>query len=379
MICYHCGESVPEEATHCYYCGASLSGGQHDEYEDSIDDLLGSAPAGRGYDFLDEYEPVKSRALPIALSIFAAVLLIFAGIYLLSQSNRNRQREEQLNRLTLPSAEMREDVPPVVASEATDDESNQTTEAVTERVTEPSTEEFRPPTLPEYRPVNIEQQTVEIQQPLTTAAPTSAPAQATPAAGGKTYTVVAGDSFWSVAQKEYGTASMELAKLIASANNRAVEVGLRVGETIAIPPRPATPTPAPVELVNVSHVVAAGESYWSLATKYYGQGSAQLAEKIAAANGRTSSTGLKVGETLSIPDVPKTRAPQGQTAATAAPQAPAAGSNSYVVQAGDSYWSIATAKYGTANYALAEKIASANGRTINDRLNVGETLVIPPR
>lgn len=381
MICYHCGETVPNEASHCYYCGAPLVTDKNSDYEDSIDDLLGPGPSTRGYDYLDDYEPVKSRALPIALSVVAAVLAIMAGIYLLSKSSSGRERQEKLNQLTLPQTKAEENDVPLVVAPDTSETRSETTEAEEKTETDETkrdepTSEFNPPTLPQYRPVELQ---APPDTPLTPAPAQQAPAA--PAAGGSTYTVVAGDSFWSVARKMYGEGSMTLANLIASANGTDANSGLTIGQVLTIPAKPATPTPIPVARVNVNHVVAAGESFWSIATKYYGTGSAPLAEKIAAANGRTSAAGVKTGETIVVPDVPQTAAPaSAQTPAPASnPPAAASGTRSYVVKAGDSYWTVCQAMYGTANFPLAEKIAQANGRTINDRLNVGETLTIPPR
>lgn len=51
------------------------------------------------------------------------------------------------------------------------------------------------------------------------------------------------------------------------------------------------------------------------------------------------------------------------------------GARTYTVQAGDTYWGIATKMYGNGSYY--EKILSANGLTENDKIREGMTLTIP--
>ena len=51
------------------------------------------------------------------------------------------------------------------------------------------------------------------------------------------------------------------------------------------------------------------------------------------------------------------------------------GARTYTVQAGDTYWGIATKMYGNGSYY--EKILSANGLTEKDTIREGMTLTIP--
>ncbi len=57
----------------------------------------------------------------------------------------------------------------------------------------------------------------------------------TASTGGGTYTIVAGDSFWAIAQKVYGDGN--LFELILDANGLAQDSRLVVGQTLEIPPK----------------------------------------------------------------------------------------------------------------------------------------------
>ena len=51
------------------------------------------------------------------------------------------------------------------------------------------------------------------------------------------------------------------------------------------------------------------------------------------------------------------------------------GSKTYTVQAGDTFWGIATKMYGNGSYY--DRILTANGLTENDKIREGMTLTIP--
>ena len=59
---------------------------------------------------------------------------------------------------------------------------------------------------------------------------------------------------------------------------------------------PATPPPEPVERV---HTVRKGDTFWSLATRYYGTG--RRWRDIAAANPSLDPRRLRIGQTVRIP------------------------------------------------------------------------------
>jgi LysM repeat protein len=83
----------------------------------------------------------------------------------------------------------------------------------------------------------------------------SAPAPSQPAAGGKTYTVVAGDTLSGIAQR-FGTTY----QAIAAANGIANPNVINVGQVLTIPGAAAVPTK--------THTVKAGENLSSIAAKY---------------------------------------------------------------------------------------------------------------
>ena len=126
---------------------------------------------------------------------------------------------------------------------------------------------------------------------------------------------------------------------------------------------------------TTTYKVKSGDSFWSIAEKFYGSGA--RFNDVAKANPSVKSTDLSIGTVLTIPlDKPKT--------ATVSPSsAPALSTSStvdssqktYKVQEGDSFWSIASKMLGGG--AEWEKIARANPSVNPDNLKVGSTLVIP--
>lgn len=53
-----------------------------------------------------------------------------------------------------------------------------------------------------------------------------------------------------------------------------------------------------------TYIVQAGDSWWAIATRFYGRGSMELSRHIAVANGKTENDGISVGEELIIPPAP---------------------------------------------------------------------------
>ncbi len=120
-----------------------------------------------------------------------------------------------------------------------------------------------------------------------------------------TYTVVRGDSLWTVAKK-HGLTVAELAKL----NSMSTGVALRPGQKLFIPGKPgsasadkpkdvaAAPAPAATKPVNgesVTHIVATGESLGTIARKY-----GVKVGDIASANNLSGPT-IRPGQKLIIP------------------------------------------------------------------------------
>ncbi|MCX7846758.1 MAG: LysM peptidoglycan-binding domain-containing protein [bacterium] len=147
------------------------------------------------------------------------------------------------------------------------------------------------------------------------------------------------------------------------------------------------------------HTVVRGDSLWSISRKY-----GCTVSELAAANGLTRSSVLQIGQVLIVPVAVKTTAGPGTAmhatpaptvpaATTPPPAAPDAGAlpvaertgapvdtgirgtatETYTVQAGDSYWKIAR-RYGI----TAEELMALND-TSDSRLQVGQKILVPRR
>ncbi|WP_271854112.1 LysM peptidoglycan-binding domain-containing protein [Planococcus maritimus] len=165
-----------------------------------------------------------------------------------------------------------------------------------------------------------------------------------PAADGTTYTVKAGDTLYSIAKK-YNLTVAALAK----ANNITNYNLIRVGQVLTIP---GTSSPTPPPASSVKYTVKAGDTLYSIASKYKTTVSA-----IASANNLTNINLISVGQVLTIP-VKQTPPPVVTV--------------KYTVKAGDTLYSIART-YNTTVTAIAK----ANGITNVNSIRVGQVLTIP--
>lgn len=149
-----------------------------------------------------------------------------------------------------------------------------------------------------------------------------------------TYTVVAGDSLWTIARKN----GLSVAEL-AAANNIKPNAGVRLGQKLVIPAKavpstsmsvkdatattaPAIPPPAAKSRgQSVKHVVMPGETLGAIAKKYQVK-----VGDIATANNITDPRKLRAGVELTIPgwQAPAGRTPAAQPTLETAPT-PAAG------------------------------------------------------
>ena len=105
-----------------------------------------------------------------------------------------------------------------------------------------------------------------------------------------------GDTLWSMS-RHYGTTL----NMIEQHNPGISDRYLRIGETVVIPafadaPAPAPSLPSITAVFNGSHVVASGETFWSLGRRY-GVDPQALAE----ANGMLLDQILHIGRTLKVP------------------------------------------------------------------------------
>lgn len=197
-------------------------------------------------------------------------------------------------------------------------------------------------------------------KPAETAAVTAGP-------GERTYTIKSGDSLYSVAKKELGSASRwkEIEKLNNISSNE-----LHVGQVIKLPAAAAAVTPTDTAAPTTggkTHTVAKGETLGDISKKYYG--TTKNWKKIVEANPGTSPEGLKVGQKLVIPEAAgSTTAPAGGVEA-----APAAGD--YVIKAGDTLGSIAQKELGSKH--KWKELQDANPGLDPRNLRAGQKIKIP--
>ena len=151
---------------------------------------------------------------------------------------------------------------------------------------------------------------------------------------GEYYTVVSGDTLYSIANK-YGLTVDELKSL----NNLSSDT-LSIGQVLNVSNSSTTPSNP-----SNTYTVKSGDSLYSIARKY-----GITVDALKSANGKTSNL-LSIGEVLVIPTT--------------------IGARTYTVKSGDSLWKIATT-YGVSVNALKQ----ANGLT-SDLLSIGQILVIP--
>lgn len=133
-------------------------------------------------------------------------------------------------------------------------------------------------------------------------------------------------------------------------------------QALQAPPPPPAPqessTPAPAPLV---HVVVSGDTLSGIAETY-----GVTVEELVAANGLNEEDFLQIDQELVIPGV------SGDASASPSASANAAGPQTYVVQSGDTLWSIAE-QFGTD----VESIVELNGLADPDVLAEGDELLIP--
>lgn len=161
------------------------------------------------------------------------------------------------------------------------------------------------------------------------------------------YVVQKGDSLWSIANANNTTVD-ELANL----NDLGVTT-IYVGQVLKIPNATQQPTPD----TETTYIVQKGDTLYSIALKY-----GTTAEAIINKNNLTSPV-ISIGQVLTIPsDTESTGEKQDQGVTT---------NNTYIVQKGDSLWSISR-KYNV----NVNDIKLANNLT-NDILTIGQILTIP--
>lgn len=154
--------------------------------------------------------------------------------------------------------------------------------------------------------------------------------------GNNTYTVQAGDSLWSIANR-FGTTVNDL----INANNLTSDL-LRIGQVLVIPSSNITG--------NITYTVQRGDTLYNLAQRYN-----TTVNDLINANNLTSDM-LLIGQVLTIPSNQTTLPPQPTL---------------YIVVPGDTLWKIA----GQFNTTINE-LRTLNNLT-TDVLQIGQQLMVP--
>lgn len=113
-----------------------------------------------------------------------------------------------------------------------------------------------------------------------------------------TYTTQAGDSLWSIAQQFYGDGAQWNAIHEANRNVISDPNAIQAGWTLNIPDLSAPQPPTP----HQTYTTVAGDTLWSIAQRFYGDGSQW--ERIYTVNQSVigpDSNALMAGVTLTIP------------------------------------------------------------------------------
>ena len=166
-----------------------------------------------------------------------------------------------------------------------------------------------------------------------------------------TYTVVAGDSWFSIAL----AAAITTGSLLAS-NDATASSGLHPGDVLCLPGGATTPPPRPAAPCQNERPIEDGDSWFSIARE-----AGVTMSTLVAQNNATDKTVLYVGDSICLP---------AGTAAPAAPPPSCAGSHTVVP--GDSWFAIA-ATTGVSTGALL----AANAASANKVIKPGDQLCLP--
>jgi LysM repeat protein len=185
-----------------------------------------------------------------------------------------------------------------------------------------------------------------------TSTPTSEAGEAATSTEGVTYVVRWGDTLFSIAQK-FGT-TVDAIKAANGLTSDFIIVGqeLIIPVDGAVPPEPYPPSPGGPTV----HIVQPGENLFRISLCY-----GTTVEAIARANNIMNPWFIYVGQKLDIP-----------TGGDGGMPSPGPGGKTYVVQPGDTLYSIAV-RYDTTVQALMV----ANNLSNPNLIYVGQTLRVP--
>ncbi|MCL6558349.1 MAG: LysM peptidoglycan-binding domain-containing protein [Firmicutes bacterium] len=163
-----------------------------------------------------------------------------------------------------------------------------------------------------------------------------------------TYTIRTGDTFFSLARR-FGVSVEDLIAVNPGVNPDA----LLIGQQICIPAVEGIP-PGACPAGTIPYIVRPGDTFFSLARRF-----GTTVEAVQRANPFVDPNNLRIGQLLCIP--------------VAAPPAVCPPRTfSYVIRAGDTYFSLAR-RFGT----TVEAIAAANPGVDPNNLQIGQTICIP--
>ena len=166
---------------------------------------------------------------------------------------------------------------------------------------------------------------------------------------GNLYIVQRGDSLWSIAQK-FSTTVQELKDL-----NNLTSNTLQIGQVLRISGAQEDDTNGETTI----YIVQRGDSLWTIAQNFN-----TTVQELKNLNNLTSEI-LQVGQELLVKEQTSTQPP------TTEPEPDTGIANTYIVQRGDSLWSIAN-RFNT----TVQEIKELNNLTSNT-LSIGQTLILP--
>lgn len=171
------------------------------------------------------------------------------------------------------------------------------------------------------------------------------------------YTVVSGDTLYLVAKRFNVTVTS-----IKTLNNLTTE-SLNIGQVLKIPTASTTPSPTPV-VTTSNYTVVSGDTLWVVANKFK-----TTVDSIKTLNGLTTDS-LLVGQVLKVP----TTAIPAEPAPAPAPT-PTTHTITYIthkVVSGDNPWNLSI-KYGIP----MPELLKVNGFTQSTSLTIGQSVKIP--